>query len=234
VAVTYSWEQAVLGSAGGPRHALALLDAERFLIVNGDTLTDCDLPRLVSEHRERSATVTMAVVAGDVERYGGVLVDDTGRVRGFGRSSPGARALHFVGVQAVERLVFGALEDDQPAETVRELYPALIRRDPAAIHAYVSAAEFLDVGTPADYYETVVHVAARERRSLDAGRNGAIADGATVRDCVLWDRVRIAAGASLTTCVVADDVHVPAGSRFERCALVPGVDGVVAQPFTRR
>ena len=41
--VRYSWEPRMLGSAGGPRRALPLLDAERFLIVNGDTLTDCNL-----------------------------------------------------------------------------------------------------------------------------------------------------------------------------------------------
>ena len=41
--VRYSWEQPrVLGSAGGPRHALPLVDADTLLIVNGDTL--CDLP----------------------------------------------------------------------------------------------------------------------------------------------------------------------------------------------
>ena len=48
VRVRYSWEQPVLGSAGGPRHALPLLvDARRrrFLIVNGDTLTDVDIWR---------------------------------------------------------------------------------------------------------------------------------------------------------------------------------------------
>ena len=42
VRVRYSWEQPVLGSAGGPRHALPLVvdrDDDDFLIVNGDTLT---------------------------------------------------------------------------------------------------------------------------------------------------------------------------------------------------
>ena len=43
--VRYSWEIPMLGSAGGPRRALPLLDADRFLIVNGDTLTDVDLRR---------------------------------------------------------------------------------------------------------------------------------------------------------------------------------------------
>src|SRR5262249_27860607 len=47
VRVRYSWEQPrVLGSAGGPRLALPLLDVDAFLLVNGDTLTDVDLAAL--------------------------------------------------------------------------------------------------------------------------------------------------------------------------------------------
>ena len=45
--VRYSWEMPVLGSAGGGRRrraAAGSLDST-FLIVNGDTLTDVDLPR---------------------------------------------------------------------------------------------------------------------------------------------------------------------------------------------
>ena len=40
VRVRYSWEQPILGSAGGPRRAFALRPADRPLLVNGDTLTD--------------------------------------------------------------------------------------------------------------------------------------------------------------------------------------------------
>ena len=81
--VRYSWEPTVLGSAGGPRRALPLLDADRFLIVNGDTLTDCDLEAARRAPREAGALVTMAVVPGDVERYGGVVVGPDGFVAGI-------------------------------------------------------------------------------------------------------------------------------------------------------
>ena len=53
--VRYSWEREMLGSAGGPRRALPLLDAERFLIVNGDTLTNCDLAGLAGRHLDSRA-----------------------------------------------------------------------------------------------------------------------------------------------------------------------------------
>ncbi len=78
--VRYSWEREVLGSAGGPRRALPLLDAERFLIVNGDTLTNCDLAGLARRHLAARSLVTMAVVPGDIARYGGAIVDANGYI----------------------------------------------------------------------------------------------------------------------------------------------------------
>jgi NDP-sugar pyrophosphorylase family protein len=106
-----------------------LLDAERFLIVNGDTLTDCDLAAVARQHVEHRARVTMAVVEGDVDRYGGVLLDRDARVRGFGKADLDARARHFIGVQAVEASVFADLPDDEPSETVKTLYPRLLQSD---------------------------------------------------------------------------------------------------------
>src|SRR5207237_998904 len=48
--VRYSWEPALLGSAGGPRLALPILAADTFFIINGDTLTDLDLRSLSRAH----------------------------------------------------------------------------------------------------------------------------------------------------------------------------------------
>src|SRR4029453_14377549 len=55
VRIRYSWEHPLLGSAGGPRHALPLLDAPTFLIVNGDTLCPAPLGPLLSAHRATGA-----------------------------------------------------------------------------------------------------------------------------------------------------------------------------------
>jgi mannose-1-phosphate guanylyltransferase len=218
--VRYSWEPVVLGSAGGPRRALPLLDSERFLIVNGDTLTDCDLHAVAHQHVERCARVTMAVVDGDVERYGGVRLDADGRVLGFGQPAGAARTLHFIGVQAVEASVFADLPDDEPSETVRTLYPRLIASDPGAVHVYESQAEFLDVGTARDYLSTVATIAAREQRPFDVGDGNLIAEDAVVERSVLWDRVTVGRGARLLHCVVADDVTIPDGADFENQVLV--------------
>ena len=229
--VRYSWEPIVLGSAGGPRRALPLLDAERFLIVNGDTITDCDLGAVARQHLATGARVTMAVVEGDVARYGGVLVDESLTVRGFGRPQPPLRALHFIGVQAVDASVFADVPDDRPSETVRSLYPQLIARAPQAIRAYESTAEFLDVGTARDYLDTVGIVAAREGREFDVGEGCDIAPDARRDRAILWDRVSVGPGAVLTDCVVADDCVIAGGARIEQQVLVAGREGVTATPL---
>ena len=42
--IRYSWEQPkLLGSAGGPRQALDIVGADRFLVINGDTMTDASI-----------------------------------------------------------------------------------------------------------------------------------------------------------------------------------------------
>src|SRR5262245_16638046 len=51
MSVRYSWEQPLLGSAGGPRRALPLVDSDEFLIVNGDTLSDFAFDPMIEAHR---------------------------------------------------------------------------------------------------------------------------------------------------------------------------------------
>jgi NDP-sugar pyrophosphorylase family protein len=224
VQVRYSWESPPLGSAGGPKRALPLLEADRFLIVNGDTLTDCDLQAVARQHRETGARVTMAVVARDMERA--VLADSVGIVTGFG---PGAE--HFIGIQAVDAGVFADIPDNTPHETVKDLYPELAARQRGSVRVYRSGAEFLDVGTVADYFRTVETIARREERDLDKGSDVTIHPTATVHRSVLWDRVDVREHAHLVECVVADDVVVPTGARYERCAIVAGRDGLLVAPF---
>jgi NDP-sugar pyrophosphorylase family protein len=229
--VRYSWETRVLGSAGGVRRALALLESPRFLIVNGDTLTDCCVPSLIAQHAGSGALVTLAVVEGDVARYGGVLADASGTVRGFGRSAPGLTAWHFIGVQAAEATAFAALDPNVPSETIKAVYPQLMAERPGAIRVWPSPAEFFDVGTPRDYLATVASLAAREGRGWDVGIGCRIAPDARIDSSILWDRVSIGAGAVLTECVVADDVEIPAGARYHKAAIVRRGAGLEVAPI---
>ena len=218
--VRYSWEQPVLGSAGGPRHALPLLaDGENgdFLIVNGDTLTNLDLGSLFARHRESGAQITMALIENPrPDWYGGVDVSPDGWVTGFSR---GGR-YHFIGLQVAAPGAFAGIAEGAFAESVNMLYPCLMRANPRAIAAHVSAASFLDIGTPRDCLDTSLSLAEREGPHL-VGARSMIHPSARVARTAVWDDVAIGAGATLLDCIVADGARIPAGARFERCAIVP-------------
>lgn len=214
--VRYSWETTILGSAGGPARAVPLLESDRFLIVNGDTLADVDLPAIAARHVDSNALVTMAVVDGRAQ-YNGVIAEPSGVVRGFGRE-PGA--FHYLGVQAVNASVFAGVDPGVKSETVHGIYPALIASRPGAVRIFHTAAEFFDIGSPRDYLETAITLAKREGRPLDRGQGCVVAPDAALSNTILWDRVTVGAGAQLTDCIVADEVTVPPGARYSQCSLV--------------
>jgi NDP-sugar pyrophosphorylase family protein len=212
--IRYSWEQPrVLGSAGGPRKALPLIDAETFFLVNGDTLAEVDLEALTAAHVSSGALVTLALVPNrDYERYGGVHVDDGNRVTAFSRRGPESKdSWHFVGVQAVNRSVFASLPDDRPASTVGGVYDELIRGRPGAVQAFRSHASFRDIGTPTDYLDTSV---ALSPDGVSIGARAVIDPSARITESVLWDDVEVGAGSSLNRCIAADGVRIPAGVAY--------------------
>jgi len=234
LSVRYSWETAVLGSAGGPARALPLLEADRFLIVNGDTLANVDLDALATQHVDTAALVTMAVVDAD-PRYNAILADEHGIVSGFRKSTPDAfettGRCHFIGVQAANAAAFAGVSPDAPSETVHGRYPALIAQRHGSLRVMRTTAEFFDIGTPRDYLDTALTLSAREGRRPDRGEGCEVADDAMLTETILWNHVRIGAAASLTRCVVADGVTVPAGSRHVECSLVMRDNELVVSRF---
>jgi len=233
----------VLGSAGGPRHALPLLvdqpspvrgSGETFVLVNGDTLTDVDLPAMIRHHHESGALVTMALIPNPrPDKYGGVRLDAEHVVTGFTRRGSPDPSFHFIGPQVVQASVFADLADGVPAESVLEVYPRLMREQPRAVRGFVRDWTFQDIGTPADLLETSLALAAAGGRPDRPrwGRDPRIDATARVIRSVLWDDVTIGAGAEIVECVVADGVTVPAGARYERCAIVATPGGLLAAPL---
>jgi len=159
VRVRYSWEQPmVLGSAGGPRHALPIIGASPFFLVNGDTLTDLALAPLADAHASSGAMVTMALAPNrEPGRYGGVRMTADGHVTGFvARGAEAAGSYHFVGVQAANASVFAGLTDGEKINilSTRGVYDTLIASAPGSIRGHLCDPAFWDIGTPEDLAKT--------------------------------------------------------------------------------
>jgi NDP-sugar pyrophosphorylase family protein len=233
--VRYSWEQPqVLGSAGGPRQALPILGADRFLIVNGDTLSNFDLTALTDAHCSSGALATLALVPNqEPEQYGGVRLDTGSRVTGFvprGRSAVGS--FHFVGVQAVQAAAFQSVPAGQAMNSIGGLYDDLIAARPGSVRGVVRDAAFLDIGTVTDYWRTSF---ALMSRSLPAhewrGRNVQVDESARISRSILWNDIEIGARAVLEECIVTDGVKVPEGAVYRRSILVRANGGISMTSF---
>ena len=229
--VRYSWEYPrILGSAGGPRLARPIVGASgagTFLIINGDTLTDVDLVQLAGAHAASGALVTLALVPNHAFMlYGGVRLDEQGRVIGFARRGPSsAGTYHFIGVQIVDSAVFDAVAPGEAASSIGGVYDALIAARLGAVRGFVCGAEFWDVGTTTDYWRTSQAFMTRAGDpSSGIAQSARIDASACVTGSILWDDVQVGSDAVIEQCIITDRVRVPAGAAYRRAILIRGSD----------
>lgn len=215
--VRYSWENPILGSAGGPRHALDLLASDTFVIVNGDTLCDVALAPMIAAHRASGADVTMAVVPNPApDHYNGIVLDADDRITGFVPRGHTGESWHFVGVQIAAASMFDALPDGVPAESVHGIYKSKLGTATGGVRAYRVNGRFFDVGTPHDYLETALAIG--ENATIEPG--AMIEAGARVTNSVVWGGATIGEGAVLDRCIVTN-VDVPPGLQARDTVFVP-------------
>ena len=130
VRLRYVEEPRPLGTGGALKLAEALLD-ERFLMLNGDVLTDIDLTRAAraargdGRARRRSALYPVE----DPSAYGLVRLDGDGAVTEFvEKPAPDQIDTNNIsaGVYVLERSVLDLLEPEQPASIERDVFPRLV------------------------------------------------------------------------------------------------------------
>ena len=220
------------GTAGALKLAEPMLD-ERFLMLNGDVLTDIDLTSQIAQHAATGAAATLALVpVADPTAYGLVILDEERAVRHFvekPRSDRVQSNLISAGAYVLERSVLELVPPDRNVSIEREVWPLLIG---AGLYGFPSESYWLDIGTPARYLQGTfdiiegnVATAVRERLGADwlAIDEGAQLHGRVIPPAVLERGVRVAEGAHVGSLVVlAADVSIGAGSKVERSVILAG------------
>jgi mannose-1-phosphate guanylyltransferase len=149
----YVEEPRPLGTGGALKFAEPLL-AERFLMLNGDVLTDIDLTAQIEQHERTGATATLALTpVEDPSAYGLVRTRKSGEVTEFvEKPAPDQIDTNNIsaGAYVLERSVLELLEAEQPASIERDVFPRLVGE---GLYGYASDAYWLDIGTPDRYLE---------------------------------------------------------------------------------
>ena len=137
-----------LGTAGALRFARTELRTDPVLVMNGDTLADVDLCKLLSRHARaaKRATVLCAEVA-DASRYGRVILDQNGDIAGFVEKDASYRGVGAInaGVYVMTAAFLDEIADGEATSLERDVFEQLPAGSLAALAARF---DFIDIGTP--------------------------------------------------------------------------------------
>jgi mannose-1-phosphate guanylyltransferase len=220
------------GTAGALKLAEPMLD-ERFLMLNGDVLTDIDLTAQIAQHERSGARATLALVpVADPSAYGLVILREDNSVSEFVEKPSAERIesnLISAGAYVLEREILGLVPPDRNVSIEREVWPLLVGD---GLFGFASESYWLDIGTPARYLQGTFDILSGNLATAVAERLGsgwlAIDEGAQVHGRVippaLIERgVSVADGAHVgSLAVLAEDVSVGPGSTVERAVVLAG------------
>jgi mannose-1-phosphate guanylyltransferase len=220
------------GTAGALKYAESFLD-ERFLMLNGDVLTDIDLTAQIAQHEERGARGTLALVpVADPSAYGLVRLNENRSVKEF-VEKPAADEIDTnlisAGAYVLERDVLELIPPARNVSIEREVWPRLVG---AGLYGFPAEAYWLDIGTPQRYLQGTFDILEGNVRTAVAERLGAgflsvadsvQADGRVVPPAIVERGCTIAAGAHVGSLVVlGEGVAVGAGTTIERSVVLNG------------
>jgi mannose-1-phosphate guanylyltransferase len=240
VQLHYAIEPEPLDTAGAIR--FAALDhgiTDRFLVLNGDILTDLDIAAVVAAHDRSGAEGTIVLhQVDDPSAYGVVPTDVVGRVTAFIEKPPPGQAPTDrinAGTYVLEPSVLDRIAPDRPVNVEQETFPAMVAD--GSLFAVDGDTYWIDAGTPTTYLtanldllsgrrgapEEGVHPDAEVRGRVErawVGAHATVAVEAVVERSVLLPRTTIARGAVVRDAIIGRSAHVSVGAVVDAGSVV--------------
>lgn len=219
----YAVEPEPLDTAGAVRFAAASAGiTERFLVLNGDVLTDLDLHRFVDFHVARGAEATIHLhPVADPSRFGVVPTDAEGRVLDFVEKPPAGRAptnLINAGTYVLEPSVLDRIPEHRKVSIERETFPQLAAD--GTLFACPGSSYWIDVGVPAQYLQAQTDMLTGLNPEGVHGIGGH--EGPSGRIDGIHPGAQVAVEAKVVRSVLGEGAIVEAGARVEGAVLLPG------------
>jgi mannose-1-phosphate guanylyltransferase len=222
-----------LGTGGALKFAEDLLD-ERFLMLNGDVLTDLDLTAQLAQHERTGARATLALVPVDdpsayglVRRAADTSVDEF--VEKPGREQIGTQLIN-AGAYVLDRDVLDVMAPAGTNTSIeRDVFPLLVGH---GLFGFEASGYWLDIGTPDRYLQGTFDILEGNvstvlgNRLREAGNtlveDGRI-DGRVVAPALVKAGCTVASGAIIGgRAVLGRDVTVAEGAHVESSVLLDG------------
>ena len=243
--IRFSFEETILGTAGGQAKAAPMLRGEGLILVrNCDFLSDIDIKAAVDVHR-RSGLLATLVLAPARPGYSTVKVDGLGRVlslAGKPACDPArvAGEFLFTGCHVIEERLLDRIPEGQPSDIVRDVYWPLAAE--GQLGSVLHGGFWWEFGSPELYLEgslRLLDLPAEQRRQIalhDPVQEmshgwAAIGTSARVSDTVKVDGHAALGFASyisdrvvLRDSVVMPEAWIGPDCRLTRTIVAPGVE----------
>jgi mannose-1-phosphate guanylyltransferase len=231
VRLRYVEEPHPLGTGGALKYAEELLE-ERFLMLNGDILTDIDLRGQLDQHERAGARATLALIAvEDPSAYGLVRLAGDRTVTEF-LEKPEASELDTnlinAGAYVLNRDVLAEMPSAGTNVSIeRDVFPRLAGR---GLFGYPADGYWLDIGTPKRYLQGAFDIlSGAVETAVTPGRDSVlildgceIAPSATVGpEAVLGPGAVVGEGAVIERSVVLEGAIIGASSRLKDAIVAP-------------
>ena len=234
IRLRYLEEPKPLGTGGALKFAHELLD-QRFLMLNGDVLTDIDLTAQIEAHERTGARATLALIeVEDPSAYGLVRLESDGAVAEF-VEKPSSEEIDTnlinAGAYVLERDVLEVMPPPGTTFSIeRDVFPRLVGN---GLYGFPASAYWLDIGTPDRYLQGTYDIL-EGNVSTEVGRmlvESALAhvedgevDGRVVAPALVGRGCRVDRGAIVGgRTVLGEGVRVGEGAHVEGSALLDGV-----------
>ena len=245
VSLSYSREEALLGTSGGVRNAADFL-GDDFLVISGDALTDIDLSAMRAFHEGHDGIATLATKrVEDTTQFGVAITDADGRIGGFQEKPQPSEALSDLancGIYMFRKEIFdffpapGTSKAAKPgdpegfADWAMDVFPRLLESD-VPFYSHEIDAYWNDIGNLGELRESTYDAL---DGAVQVERVGEIVDGYRSGEpegdegvlkgpvllgpgCELGEDVRIDGPA-----VIGDGARIGAGSRLRDVIVLPG------------
>lgn len=242
VRLEYLHEKELLGSAGAVKQMQEFLCGGSFVVIGCDDLTDMRLDRVVAFHEEKRALATIGLVEREeVEQYGVVVTDDSGKITGFQeKPAKGTERSKLVntGIYVFTPEIFDRIPAGEFYDFGKNVFPELQRAGAAFYGFDARGAQWHDIGTPDEYRAATASVLMGRLRvpgvSVDGGvwigksaqvaqsarvaapsvigEGVQVGDDACIKHSIIWQGARIGRGAELRNSIVGMNYEVAPGA----------------------
>ena len=214
----YSHEPMIMGTAGAMASARPMLGDEPFVVMNGDTLLDVPLEKVVEQHLFSGAVATLVVMDSiRFSHFAGLYFNDTDslpRLTGF---VPGnGKPYHYTGLQIVDPEVVKSIPTDRSTDIFRDIYPMWLKHG-ARICGYIYDGLWMEMGSLGSYLRTTgtllehpfpQHLQPPGLRLSSISPNAEIQPGAIVRQSIVMEGATIKFPACVQHSIVGWNVTV--------------------------